>query len=133
MTLHQLCAALGVTLATFGCGANPSSPAEPAVPAAQRDPIPHTRGPSCKAVADRMASVIGEHAPSQPEGDVHYHGMYELRCETDQWSDEARSCLATINSDAEADGCTRLLSRDQQRALAADRARLAADRDDAHE
>lgn len=80
-----------------------------------------------------MASMIGEHMPSQPEGDVHYHGMYELRCETDQWSDEARSCLATINSDAEADGCTQLLSRDQQRALAADRARLAADRDDAHE
>jgi hypothetical protein len=133
MTRHQLRVALGVTLLTTGCGTKPPQ-SEPIAPAAaQRDPIPRTRGPSCRAVADRMASMIGEHAPSQPEGDVHYHGMYELRCETDQWSDEARSCLATINSDAEADGCTQLLSRDQQRALAADRARLAADRDDAHE
>ena len=52
----------------------------------------------------------------------------------DRWSDDARSCLATISSDDEADGCiTRLLDRDQQRRLAADRARLAADRVDAHE
>ncbi|HEY6174927.1 MAG TPA: hypothetical protein VIX73_10800, partial [Kofleriaceae bacterium] len=129
MTLHQLCAALGVTAATIGCGASPSPPIEPAAHrAAPRDPIPRTRGPSCKAVADRMARVIGEHAPSETEGDVHYHAMYELRCEADQWSDEARSCLATISSDVEADGCYRLLARDQQRALAAERARLAAER-----
>jgi len=127
MTLHQLCVALGVTAATIGCGASPAPPAEPAP--AQRDPIPRTRGPSCKAVADRMAAVIGDHMPSEPEGDVHYHAMYQLRCETDQWSDEARSCLATINSDAEADGCVQLLGRDQLRALAADRAQLAADRE----
>ena len=81
-----------------------------------------------------MAIVIGEHAPSQTEGDVHAHGLYELRCGADGWSDDARSCLATISSDDEADGCiTRLLDRDQQRRLAADRARLAADRDDANE
>lgn len=81
-----------------------------------------------------MAVVIGEHAPSQTEGDVHAHGLYQLRCAADGWSDDARSCLATISSDDEADGCiTRLLDRDQQRQLAADRARLAADRDDAHE
>jgi hypothetical protein len=79
-----------------------------------------------------MVVVIGEHAPSQSEGDVHDHAMYELRCDTDQWSDNARSCLATINSEAEADGCVQLLDRDQQRALAADRARLAAERE-AHE
>jgi hypothetical protein len=42
--------------------------------------------------------------------------------------------LACGSSDDEADGClTRLLDRDQQRRLAADRARLAAERDDAHE
>jgi hypothetical protein len=52
-----------------------------------------------------MAIVIGEHAPSQTEGDVHAHGLYELRCDADGWSDDARSCLATINSDDEADGC----------------------------
>jgi hypothetical protein len=55
--------------------------------------------------------------------------MYELRCEADQWSDDARSCLATISSDAEADGCLRLLDREQQRSLAGDRAKLAAEPD----
>ena len=132
MSLHQLRVAWGVSL-LIACG-GPPAPSEPlAAPSPRRDPIPRTRGPSCKAVADRMAVVIGEHAPSQTEGDVHAHGMYELRCDTDQWSDEARSCLATISSDDEADSCLHLLDRDQQRRLADDRAKLAAERDDAHE
>jgi hypothetical protein len=80
-----------------------------------------------------MAAVIGEHMPSEPDGDIHAHALYELRCDTDGWTDEARSCLATISSDDEADGCLRLLDRDQRRRLAGDRARLAADRVDAHE
>ena len=134
MRLHQLCVALGVTTLTIGCGASlpPTEAASPAA-TARRDPIPRTHGPGCKLVADRMAVVIGEHAPSQTEGDVHEHAMYELRCDADQWSDEARSCLATITSDAEADGCLKLLTRAQQRSLAGDRARLGADRDEAHE
>ena len=133
MSLHQLRVAWGVSL-VLACGGSPP-PADPAVPPApRRDPIPRTRGPSCRAVADRMAIVIGEHAPSQVDGDVHAHALYELRCDADHWTDDARSCLATISSDDEADGClTRLLDRDQQRRLAADRAGLAAERDDAHE
>src|SRR5437868_14929004 len=99
MTLRQLRVALGATLLTIGCGASPAPTAPAAAPPrAQRDPIPRTRGPTCKAVADRMASVIGEHMPSEPEGDVHHHAMYQLRCEADQWSDDARSCFATISS-----------------------------------
>jgi 2-polyprenyl-6-methoxyphenol hydroxylase-like FAD-dependent oxidoreductase len=125
MTLHQLRLAWGAAL-LIGCGGSPS-PARSAAPPGARDPIPRTRGPRCAAVAARMAIVIGEHAPSESEGDVHQRALFELRCETDQWSDEARSCLATISSDAEADGCLQLLGRDQQRALAADRARLRAD------
>lgn len=131
MSLHPLRVAWGVSL-LLACGASPP-PSEPAAPAPRRDPIPRTRGPSCRAVADRMAVVIGEHAPSQTEGDIHAHALYELRCDTDDWSDQARSCLATISSDDEADGCLRLLDRDQQHLLADDRARLAAERDDAHE
>jgi hypothetical protein len=80
-----------------------------------------------------MAVVIGEHAPADTEGDIHQRALFELRCDTDGWSDDARSCLATINSDAEADGCLQLLDREQQRVLATDRARLRSDRDDAHE
>ena len=132
MSLHQLRLAWGISM-LLACGGRPP-PAEPAAPPApRRDPIPRTRGPSCRAAADRMAIVIGEHAPSQPEGDIHARAAYELRCETDSWSDDARGCLATISSDDEADGCLRLLDRDQQRRLAAERARLAAERDDARE
>lgn len=136
MRLHQLRGAVAAIAMTIGCsgGGASAAPGEPpAARAAPRAPIPRTRGPRCKLVADRMAVVIGEHAPSQTEGDVHQHAMYELRCEADEWSDEARSCLATISSDAEADGCLQLLRRDQRRALAADRARLAAERDDGNE
>ena len=134
MSLHQLRVAWGVSL-LLACGGSPPPSERAAVPppVPRAGPIPRTRGPSCRAVADRMAVVIGEHAPSQTEGDVHAHGLYELRCDADGWSDDARSCLATISSDAEADGCYQLLGRDQQRALTDDRARLAADRDEGHE
>jgi hypothetical protein len=120
---------LGVSVLMLGCGSRPS-PSEPATqPAARRDPIPRTGGPGCKTVADRMAVVIGEHAPDQPDGDVHERAMFELRCETDHWSDEAKSCLATITADAEADGCLQMLTAGQRQTLAADRARLRADRE----
>lgn len=130
MSLHQLRVALGAFVLTFGCSGNSrqSELTTPAPPAARRDPIPRTGGPSCKAAADRMAVVIGTHAPDQPDGDVHERAMFELRCETDQWSDEARSCLATITTDAEADGCLQMLSRGQQRALADERAKFGTER-----
>jgi hypothetical protein len=131
MTLHQLPVALGAAL-LVACG-SPPPPVEPASVPPPRDPIPRTRGPSCAQVAARMAIVIGEHAPSESEGDVHQRALFELRCDTDRWSDDARSCLATISAESESDGCLELLDRPQQRALAADRARLAADRTDAHE
>jgi hypothetical protein len=127
MSLHQRRVALGVAM-LLGCGRLP-----PAEPAARRDPIPRTGGPGCKAAAGRMAVVIGEHAPDQADGDVHERALFELRCEIDHWSDEARSCLATITADAEADGCLQMLSRTQQQALAAGRARLRAERNRAPE
>lgn len=124
MSLHQLRVAWGMVM-LLGCGSRPPS----TEPAARHDPIPPTGGPGCKAAAGRMVVVIGEHAPDQPDGDVHERALFELRCETDHWSDEAQSCLATITSDAEAGGCLQLLTRSQQQALAADRARLRAERD----
>jgi hypothetical protein len=129
MSLHQLRIALGASVLLIACSSAPphGEPAQPS-PAFHRDPIPRTQGPDCKAVADRMAVVIGEHAPAQSDGDVHERALFELRCETDRWSDESRSCLATISSDAESDGCLRTLTPTQQQQLAADRARLRADR-----
>jgi hypothetical protein len=130
MSLHQLRIALGASMLLIGCGSNPPrrAPAPPPPSSSHREPIPRTPGPGCKAAADRMAIVIGEHAPDQPDGDVHERALFELRCETDRWSDEARSCLATIATDAEAEGCLRTLTRTQQQQLAADRARLRAER-----
>lgn len=126
MSLHQLRIALGAAALLIGCSSAP--PAKPAPPVAPRDPIPRTQGPGCKAVADHMAIVIGEHTPDQPDGDVHERAMFELRCETDRWNDESRSCLATIATDAEAEGCLRTLTQAQQQALAADREKLRAER-----
>ncbi|TMQ21958.1 MAG: hypothetical protein E6J90_13395 [Deltaproteobacteria bacterium] len=128
MSLHQLRVALGASVLLIGCGSAPRDPAR-ARPPERRDPIPRTQGASCRAAADRMAVVIGEHAPDQPDGDIHERALFELRCETDHWSDETRSCLATITSDAEADGCLHTLTQTQQQALADDRARLRAERD----
>lgn len=129
MSLHQRVAALGIAV-LFGCGSQPprTEPHSPP-PTPKRDPIPRTGGPACKAVADRMAVVIGEHTPDQPDGDEHERAMFELRCETDHWGDDARSCLATITTDAEADGCLHNLTQAQQRSLAADRAKLRTERD----
>ena len=101
---------------------------QPAAERARRGPGASPRSDS----AHPRAELPGRRR-SHGEGDVHAHALYELRCDTDGWSDPARSCLATISSDDVADGCLRLLDRDQQRRLAADRARLATDRDDAHE
>src|SRR5262245_58701535 len=128
MSLHQLLVALGMAMPILGCGSNPPRNDSPPSPS-RRDPIPRTQGPSCKAAADRMAVVIGEHAPDQPDGDIHERAMFELRCESAQWSDDARSCLATITTDAEADGCLRTLTQAQRQTLAADRAKLRTERD----
>lgn len=90
----------------------------------QADPIAHTPGPTCKAVADHMAIILGDHQPAQLDGDVHLHAVFETRCDRDQWTDEARSCLATMESEPEAEGCTNMLTKEQQRALRDDRAKL---------
>jgi hypothetical protein len=130
MSLHQRVAALGIAV-LIGCGSQPprTEPRSSPPSTTRRDPIPRTGGPGCKATAEHMAVVIGEHAPDQPDGDDHERAMFELRCETDHWSDDARSCLATITSDAEADGCLRTLTQPQQQSLAADRARLRTERE----
>jgi hypothetical protein len=71
-----------------------------------------------------MAILLGEHKPDQPDGEVDAREAFEKRCEADAWTDEARSCLATMESEPEVDGCMNMLTKPQQRALGDDRAKL---------
>jgi len=75
------------------------------------DPIPATKGPDCAVVADKLATVAHAETPDrQPEA----RDKLRIRCTDDKWSDEARSCFATVETDAEIDGCAKMLS-DAQR------------------
>jgi hypothetical protein len=105
----RLVALLVLTVAACG-GSKPPPPPPPAP-----DPIPTTAAPDCGAVADKLAIVMNADAP-----DAQAAAKAELRarCRDDKWSDEARSCFATVESDAELDGCRQHLSDAQKAKLA---------------
>jgi len=84
---------------------------EPAPPA---DPIPQTAGPDCKAVAEHMVTVV---LADKPDAHAKAIEMLQARCAGDLWSDEARSCLGTAQTDSEADGCMKMLTQTQRDAL----------------
>jgi hypothetical protein len=102
--------ALAVTL-LVACGGG----AKTAAPVEKPDPIAKTAAPNCKTVVDHLAT-LGEHDPTQiPKADPALRG----HCENDAWSDDARSCFATAQSDGELDGCKSMLSESQRSAFAA--------------
>lgn len=76
------------------------------------DPIPMTKGPDCSIVADRLATVA--HADT-PDRQAEARDMLRTRCAEDKWSDAARNCFSTVETDDEIDGCHKLLT-DAQRA-----------------
>jgi hypothetical protein len=92
-------------------GGNKPVVAEPPPPA---DPIPTTAGPACKAVAEHMVTVVLADKP-----DAHAKAIAKLQthCTDDKWSDEARSCLGTAQTDSEAEGCVKMLTAAQRDAL----------------
>ena len=92
----------------LGCGSS-SPPAAKPTP----DPIPKTAGPSCKAVADHLAT-LADRDPLQD--DAKTTAKLRAHCESDVWSDDARSCLATAQSQAELDGCKSMMT-DAQRSV----------------
>jgi hypothetical protein len=103
---------LALLVLAAACGGRPKhTPAPPPAP----DPIPRTAGPDCSVVADKLAIVIHADAP-----DAQDRAKAELgrRCVDDRWSDDARSCFATADTDAELDGCRQHLDDAQQQALA---------------
>jgi hypothetical protein len=93
------------------CGGSPG-PAAPAKPA----------GPTCAAAAEHMIDEMAAAKDPRPADEV-LNGLIDLvrrRCEQDQWSSEAVSCLSRITSAADADQCGTLLTDAQQDALVAD-------------
>ena len=86
-------------LVACGGGTQQVAKVEPPKP----DPIPATAGPDCKTVASHTvttidAAALGDKGPAMVT-------LLEKRCTEDKWSDEARSCFATIQSDDEGQGC----------------------------
>ena len=103
--------ALFVLTIAASCGGSPKPAPVPPTP----DPIPKTAGPSCDVVADKLAIVI--HA-DQPDAQADAKTQLRARCTGDKWSDEARSCFATVESDAELDGCRQHLDDTQKAGFA---------------
>jgi hypothetical protein len=83
------------------------------------EPIPMTAGPDCAIVADRLATVA--HAET-PDRQAEARDMLRTRCTDDKWSDDARNCFATVENDAEIEGCASKLTAAQRSALHAEHA-----------
>ena len=103
---------LALLLVVVGCGGSgkPASSTPPPAP----DPIPKTAGPGCDVVADKLAIVV--HA-DKPDAQGMAKGNLKARCTDDKWSDEARSCFATVETEAEIDGCRQHLDDPQKAGL----------------
>ena len=82
---------------------------------APTDPIPKTAGPECGAVGEHLATLADHDAAAGP--DKAMAQKIAGACKTDAWSDDARSCFATANSDDEALGCMKLLTEPQHQAF----------------
>ncbi len=94
-------------------GGTPKTATGPGVGSAEvPDPIPKTKGPDCAIVADRLATVAHADTPDRQD---EARNMLRTRCAEDKWSDEARNCFSTVETDDEIDGCHKLLT-DAQRA-----------------
>ena len=108
--LASLVASLALTVAACGGSSKPAATTPPPAP----DPIPTTTGPDCAIVADKLAIVV--HA-DKPDAQPAARGNLKRHCVDDRWSDNARSCFATVETDDELDGCRQHLDDAQRAAL----------------
>lgn len=102
----RLLAVVGLLL--VACGGSPKHVAPPTP-----DPIPTTAGPSCKDVAANLSTLADRDPTKDPTT-----APIQARCQSDHWSDEARSCFATATSEPELDGCKTKLTDAQRQAFA---------------
>jgi hypothetical protein len=103
---------LAVLLLAAACGGSSSkSPTTTPVETPPADPIPTSAGPECSVVADKLSIVVEAEKPDAQAG---ARELIVARCTQDKWSDEARSCFATVENDAEVDGCKQKLTEAQR-------------------
>ncbi len=106
---------LGLLVLSVAVACGGSSKKPDTTPPPTPDPIPKTAGPACDVVADKLAIVI--HA-DKPDAQAGAKAQLRTRCTDDKWNDEARSCFATVESDAELDGCKQHLDDAQKEGFA---------------
>lgn len=111
--------ALCSIIACGGGGKKPTTTA--AQPEAPGDQIPKTAGPACAAVAEQLAIMLhADRAPDQQSAETaKTSASLRSQCEADKWSDEARNCLGSVQSQGELDGCSKLLTETQRKAITA--------------
>ena len=92
----------------FGCGGSKSASTTPKEP------------PTCSVVADAMVAMVqqGRKNVEEEAGDI--ATIIRTRCTDDQWTPEARKCLADMKTNDDAKVCATLLTDDQQANLARD-------------
>lgn len=78
---------LALVLLLVACGGGSKSGST--TPTTGAEPVARATAPDCKAAADHMAA-----------GDAQLATALEARCESDQWSEDTRSCLAEKSEDA---------------------------------
>jgi len=98
-------------------GSTPKSSETTPVEGPVADPIPTSAGPECSVVAEKLAIVVEAEKPDAQAG---ARELILARCSEDKWSDEARSCFATVENDAEVEGCKKKLTDTQRTKMGGD-------------
>jgi hypothetical protein len=94
---------LAIVVVLVACASNKSALTSSALP----------KGPDCTVVAESMAKHMLADSPATKE-------IIRNRCDTDQWTVDARECLATMESERDADRCAAMLTETQRAALVKD-------------
>jgi hypothetical protein len=101
-----------VAILVLGCGGS-GKPAQ----------APNAQAPACAAVADAMMSIMlagKEQTPRLAETSAGFNEIIRTRCDADGWTAEARSCLAAMKNQADAERCGQLLTEEQTSNLVRD-------------
>jgi hypothetical protein len=109
---------LVISVALEACGHDPPPP-----PAAPKGPT------ACERASDAMVQTLlaqmtvkdGTTKDAMPtERADAIRNLIRARCEQDAWSADATSCLITMQTNADAERCARLMTEAQQTALVRD-------------
>jgi len=80
-------------------------------------------GPTCTDVAESMVTMMGEGKESTKafvDAKEGFTTIIRTRCDDDNWTADAKRCLATMKSHADAEHCSTMLSEEQQANLVRD-------------